>query len=54
MCNLGSRRHQFLGIRRLERIEAILQNFSEAPAYNAPSVDQELTDKLPLAEAIIC
>ncbi len=33
MCDFGSRRHQFLGIRRPERI-ANLQNFSEAPAYD--------------------
>ena len=47
MCNLGSCRHQFLGIWRPEYILAILQNFREAPAYDAPPVDQELTDKLP-------
>ena len=39
MCDLGSYRHQFLGIRCLERIEAPLQNFSEAPAYDALPVD---------------
>ncbi len=48
-CNFGSGRHQFLGIRCLQCLEAVLQNFSEAPTDDALPVYQELTDKLSLA-----
>jgi mono/diheme cytochrome c family protein len=49
MCDLRNCRQQFLGIRRPERIEALLQNLGETPAHDAATVDQEVTDNLPRA-----